>query len=99
MEQGKGQARGPAGSRASGTGMIAGSRGGEVCRSQQGGWCAGCGVPASVWVLLFSSRSNCEDGRGISRQVPIREQSLLRGFTQRDENRELVLWAREGLRR
>lgn len=90
VEQGKSQAWGPMGSGASGTGVIAGSRGGEVCRSQQG---------AGVWVLLFSSRSNWENGRGISQQVPVREQSLLPGFTQKDEHRELVLWAREGLRR
>lgn len=38
--------------------------------------------PADVWVLLFSSSSNWEDGCGVSRQVPIREQSLLHGFTE-----------------
>lgn len=36
--------------------------------------------PADVWVLLFISSSNWEDG--VSQQVPIREQSLLRGFTE-----------------
>ena len=60
---------------------------------------AGRQEPAGVWVLLFSSRSDWENGRGISQQVPVREQSLLPGFTQKDEHRELVLWAREGLRR
>lgn len=47
VEQGESQAWGPAGSGASGTGVIAASRGGEVCRSQQGGWCAGCGAPGA----------------------------------------------------
>lgn len=64
MEQGEGQAWGSAVSGASGTGAIAGSGVGR--RAGHSGEAGVQGArrpePADVWVLLFSSSSNWEDG-------------------------------------
>lgn len=62
MEQGEGQAWGSAGSGASGTRVIAGSWGGEVCSREAGMQGAERPEPADVWVLLSVSSSNWEDG-------------------------------------
>lgn len=100
MEQGEGQAWGSAGSGASGTGAIAGSGGGEACRSQWGGWCAGCKAPGASRCLGPSLQLQFQLGRWVwCLPTGPHQRTKPPPWIHRDEHRELVLWAREGLGR